>query len=74
MAILIGTFPFVSQQKVIIDSMLNQYLIHARRMSTNRRWEHRLNEVDNQLLPEFYPPKTIFNTTDITLLTLLNPL
>jgi len=74
LSILIGNFPFLTQQKSIVEAMLNQYLVHARRMSTGRRWEHRLNEVDNQVLPDFYPPKTIFQLANISLLTLLNPL
>lgn len=72
--IFVGTFPIMSQQKVIVESMLNQYLIHARRVSTGRRWEDRLNETDNQILPDFYPPKTIFHYTNISLLAFLNPL
>lgn len=74
MSLLIGIFPFLSQQKLIIESMLNQYLIHARRMSPGRRWEHRLNEIDNQILPDFYPPKTIYQEADISLITFVNPL
>lgn len=72
--IFIGSFPFLSQQKLIVESMLNQYLIHARRASPGRRWEHRLSEVNNQVLPEFYPPKTIFELANISLITFLNPL
>jgi hypothetical protein len=72
--IFIGSFPFMSQQKLIVESLLNQYLIHARRVSPGRRWEHRLNEVNNQILPDFYPPKTIFELANISLLTLMNPL
>jgi hypothetical protein len=73
--LLIGCFPFPSQQSLILESMQNQYLIHARRTSSGRRWEDRLNESEEtKVLPDFYPPKTVYEIGNVSLLTFLNPL